>query len=264
MLRTRVITALVLFAALLTALFAVPRNAGIGFFALLLLLGAWEWAAFAGLNSLAGRLAYAGLTAAICGACWLSPAVVRWPVVAGVAAAFWVLAFVLVVAWHRPIAAPVAGLVGLVVLVPTFLSIAAVLAQAGPAYLLFMLFLVWAADVGAYFAGRRFGKRLLAPRVSPKKTWEGLAGGLLFALLIAMIGVIGFAQPALPLLLVASATVLASVVGDLTESLFKRNAGLKDSGSLLPGHGGVLDRIDSVTAAAPVYALGLYALGVLR
>ena len=264
MLRTRVITALVLFAALLAALFAVPRNAGIGFFAVLLLLGAWEWAAFAGLSSAAGRLAYAGFTAAICYACWQAPAVVPWPAVAGVAAAFWVLAFALVVAWHRPIAAPVAGLIGLVVLVPTFLSIAAVLSQAGPAYLLFMLFLVWAADVGAYFAGRRFGRRLLAPRVSPKKTWEGLGGGLLFALLIAMIGVIGFAQPALPLLLVAAATVLASVVGDLTESLFKRNAGLKDSGSLLPGHGGVLDRIDSVTAAAPVYALGLYALGVLR
>ena len=264
MLRTRVITALVLFAALLAALFAVPTNAGIGFFAVLLLLGAWEWAAFAGLRSGLGRLCYAGFTAAVCYGSWRAPAVVPWPAVAGLATAFWVLAFALVVGWHRPIAAPVAGLIGVIVLVPTFLSIAAVLTQAGPAYLLFMLFLVWAADVGAYFAGRRFGRRLLAPRVSPKKTWEGLGGGLLLALLIAMIGVVGFAQPALPLLAVAAATVLASVVGDLTESLFKRNAGLKDSGTLLPGHGGVLDRIDSVTAAAPVYALGLCALGVLR
>lgn len=264
MLRTRVITALILFALLLAALFAVPRPASIGFFALLLLLGAWEWAAFAGQRSAPARLGYAGLAGVVSAALWLAPTWVPWPVVTAVAAAFWVLAFGLVVGWHRPIAAPVAGLVGLLVLVPTFLAIAAVLTGAGPAYLLFMLFLVWAADVGAYFAGRRFGRRLLAPRVSPNKTWEGLGGGLLFALLIAMIGVVGFAQPALPLLAVAAATVLASVVGDLTESLFKRNAGLKDSGSLLPGHGGVLDRIDSVTAAAPVYALGLHVLGVLR
>ncbi len=262
MLRARVLTALVLLFALLGALFGVPRPVSLGFFALILVLGAWEWAPFAGITGRAGRLAYAALAAALCLGVWLlAPAAAQRCL--ELALLFWLLAFVLVVSPARRVPFPVVALIGLIVLVPTWLAIATVLTGAGPSYVLFMLFLVWAADIGAYFAGRRYGAHLMAPRVSPKKTWEGLAGGLLFALCVALAGVAWFRQAAVPLLLVAAATVLASVVGDLTESLFKRNAGLKDSGSLLPGHGGVLDRIDSVTAAAPVYALGLWTVGVL-
>ena len=128
---------------------------------------------------------------------------------------------------------------------------------------LFLLLLVVAADVGAYFGGRQFGRHKLAPRVSPGKTWEGVYGGLVAAavdgsrrrvLVQAQRGAVSG---------VCAIVVLASIVGDLTESLFKRHAGLKDSGSLLPGHGGVLDRVDSVTAAAPVFLFGLERLGLL-
>jgi phosphatidate cytidylyltransferase len=136
----------------------------------------------------------------------------------------------------------------------------------GPLRLLFALFLIWAADVGAYFAGRAFGKRKLAPRVSPGKSWEGVYGGVALALVIAVIAgewlfhLRGFAWA--PFLLLSVAIVLFSIVGDLGESLLKRQVGAKDSGTLLPGHGGLLDRIDSLLAALPATALGLKWLGL--
>lgn len=126
--------------------------------------------------------------------------------------------------------------------------------------LLYVFILVWAADSGAYFAGRKFGKHKLAPKVSPGKSWEGVAGGLITACLFAFIflklsdgSLIGNAStPSFVLLSVA--TVAVSVLGDLTESMFKRESGIKDSSNLIPGHGGILDRIDSLTAAVPFFA----------
>ena len=135
---------------------------------------------------------------------------------------------------------------------------------AGVNFLLSAFALVWAADIGAFFAGRRFGRRKLAPEVSPNKTWEGALGGALAGLAVAAAGAVWLDSPALPLLGVGLVVVFASMVGDLTESMFKRFAGLKDSGRLLPGHGGILDRIDSITAAGPFFVLGLAACGLLR
>jgi phosphatidate cytidylyltransferase len=132
--------------------------------------------------------------------------------------------------------------------------------------LLYLLSLVWVADIGAYFSGRRFGRNKLAPAISPGKTREGLIGGLL-ANLLWMLVVYWISQgwgiALLPFLLVGVATSLISVVGDLFESVLKREAGVKDSGSLLPGHGGVLDRVDSLIAATPVYVSGLIFAGQL-
>jgi phosphatidate cytidylyltransferase len=128
---------------------------------------------------------------------------------------------------------------------------------------LWLVFLVIAADIGAFFVGRALGKRKLAPRVSPGKTWEGALGGLATVALVAWGGAVHFGLPVLRAVTFGCAVGVFSVVGDLTESMFKRTAGLKDSGVLLPGHGGMLDRLDSVTAAAPLYALGLYSSGVI-
>jgi phosphatidate cytidylyltransferase len=131
----------------------------------------------------------------------------------------------------------------------------------GRELLLFLLVLTAAADVGAFFGGRRFGRRKLAPAVSPGKTWEGLMSGMLAASLAAAGGAQLLGHPLLPWLGLCLGVAMISVVGDLVESMFKRRTGLKDSGSLLPGHGGVLDRIDSLTAAAPAFVLGRMAFG---
>ena len=128
---------------------------------------------------------------------------------------------------------------------------------ASPAILLGVLLIVWAADTGAFAAGKLFGRVKLAPKISPGKTWEGVIGGLLTVAILAAAGAYLFDARVDVLVPFCLAIACASVVGDLTVSMFKRTAGLKDSGTLFPGHGGVLDRVDSVAAAAPLFALGI-------
>ena len=132
------------------------------------------------------------------------------------------------------------------------------------AFLLAVVLLVIAADIGAFFVGRQFGRRKLAPRVSPGKTWEGAVGGLCAVALVAWLGARSFGFSTGLSVGFGCAIGVFSVIGDLTESMFKRAAGLKDSGVILPGHGGILDRIDSATAAAPLYALSLFGSGVIE
>jgi phosphatidate cytidylyltransferase len=268
MLRTRVVTALVLLAVLLAVLFRLPVAVGIGFFALVVLLGAWEWAAFAGLTRPLARLAYVVVTAALGAAAWTATARgAGWLLCMQGAALWWGGAFLWLCLAPHAVNRVGAALAGLLVLVPAWLGLARLLAVApsghGAALLLFMLLLVWAADIGAYFVGRRFGRLKLAPEVSPNKTWEGVVGGTLLGLVVAIAGAYWF-HAALPAFVgLGLAVVGTSIIGDLTESMFKRFAHLKDSGSLLPGHGGVLDRIDSITSAVPFYVLGLGWLGLL-
>ncbi len=149
---------------------------------------------------------------------------------------------------------------GLLTLLPTWLALVYLRALPnGEWKIVFLLGLVAAADIGAYFSGSTFGRRKLAPSVSPGKSWEGFWGGLALSMLLAL-AVWWFCWRTLPLpawLLVVACTVLASVLGDLLESMIKRQRGVKDSGTLLPGHGGIMDRLDSISAAAPIFALGL-------
>jgi phosphatidate cytidylyltransferase len=180
-----------------------------------------------------------------------------------VATVWWIAALGWVLLWPGVVGFSSAAIAGFVVLVPAWLALSK-LHTYKPQLMLFLLLLVVAADVGAYFAGRRFGRVKLAPRVSPGKTWEGVGGGILGATIIAIIGVVWLDMPFWPFVGLCVLVVFASIVGDLTESLSKRHAGLKDSGTLLPGHGGVLDRVDSITAAAPVFLLGLKVLDLLR
>ncbi|HZR35657.1 MAG TPA: phosphatidate cytidylyltransferase [Nevskia sp.] len=274
MLLQRVITALVLLPLVLGAVWYLPQQwlylvfCGVG------LLGAWEWTGMMRLRSAAARAAYLLLAAAALAGAWVLPED-WWPWVALPNLAWWVFTLFLIPGFpgnfeRNPPPRAALALLGLVWLVPTILCLVQVRGHGDgfdPLRLMYTLALVWASDVGAYLAGRNLGRNKLAPTVSPGKTREGALGGLLLCAVFAAVAGSYVFQPAglgqLALLVALSLAVAAlSIVGDLGESMFKRLAGLKDSGRLLPGHGGILDRIDSLLAAAPAMALGLYWLGM--
>lgn len=264
MLRQRVITALLLAPVALLVILWLPHEVTALVFALLVVAGAWEWSAFPGFTSFAGRAAYVAFIA-MCVLLLGYVANVRQHAdeIVVLACAWWFVALLWVAWLPTHVSRLSAALAGVLVLVPAWVALVA-LHSLSPQLVLFLLLLVVAADVGAYFGGRQFGKHKLAPRVSPGKTWEGVIGGFVAAGLMAAVGVHWLGMRPAPFIAWCMVVVIGSIVGDLTESLFKRHAGLKDSGSLLPGHGGVLDRIDSVTAAAPLFLVGLERLGVLR
>jgi len=262
--KQRFITAVLLGTAVLAAVFLLPPLPFAVGVAAVVLLAAREWGNFCGLAE-SGRLLYGAVIALLLLGLALVPKALAGPLLLGVAALFWIWGCYLVLrypATHGFAARNSRLLIGLFVLLPTWLALVELKASAnGQLALLLLLLLVWGADTGAYCAGKLFGRTRLIPRVSPGKTLEGLVGGVLTCLLIGA----GFAiwrelpmAASVYLVLLSLVTCLAAVFGDLFESMFKRERGIKDSGSLLPGHGGVLDRIDSLTAAAPIFMLGLY------
>jgi phosphatidate cytidylyltransferase len=269
MLRTRIITGCILGALLLLGIFLLPPSGAVLAFGAVFSIGAWEWAGFGALRSAAARSVYTLIVAAVLLASWWWTAAPNHLfILLTVACVWWLVAFfwlALAPARHQR---GITLVCGLAVLVPAFVALARMQVSSqgfarGPVIVLWLVLLVCAADIGAYFAGRGFGKRKLAPRVSPGKTWEGALGGLLMVVVIALCGAAYFNLPPLGAIAFGCGVGIYSVIGDLTESMFKRAAALKDSGALLPGHGGLLDRIDSVTAAAPLYALGLFGSGVI-
>lgn len=266
MLKTRIITALVLLPIVLGAVFYLERSLFVWVAGAFFIAGGWEWSAMMPARwPVAVRVLWlAALALVMAAAEYYRPAfVLVWlPLL-------WLPALWLVVAYPRSAAlwyrTPVMVVLGLWLLVPAWATVVhlqdnGALGLSGPLSLLFILVWVWAADVGAYFAGRALGRHKLAPNVSPGKTLEGLAGGV--ALALGITAAVAWSVPVVPgeqglLLLVAALTVLASALGDLFESMVKRRHGIKDSGTMLPGHGGMLDRIDSVTAALPVAVAAL-------
>lgn len=283
MLKQRIITGVVLAVGLLSALWFLPDTALMVLLALVMLIGAWEWAGLSGLTGSVARVCYVLCIAAVLLVLWwgsplktqLAP---RWIIVTG--GVWWLLALVCVTTY--PASARIWGkqalelVIGALVLVPAlFATLALIQVPQGRLWVLFVVLIVASADIGAFFSGRRFGHRRLAPSVSPGKTIEGLVGGLCSVALLALICAWGvsYTSPggftAMPTadwlqwLLVVVITGLASVLGDLNESMVKRHRGIKDSGTILPGHGGVLDRVDSLSAALPVFVLLVWAFDLI-
>ncbi len=260
MLKTRVITAVFALAAIAIVLFAIPPQYTEIIIGLLLLGGAWEWSGFLGTGKAPVRVVYTLLI----GLCLAAVHVAdgnQLTLLLQIGFAWWVVAFLWNLRFPTPIPTALRWLSGLLVLLPLFAALLTLL-RLGLEYFLFVLFIVWVADGGAYFAGKYFGRVKLAPAISPGKTWEGVIGGMV---LVAALAIAAASLRHLPISVVLPfclGVAALSIVGDLTVSMFKRTVGLKDSGTLFPGHGGVLDRIDSVAAAAPVFALGLGWLGL--
>ncbi len=258
----RILTALVLIPIFVLLLFLLSPKAFCLFTGAIVLWAAWEWSSLMGIQSAKRRFIYPVLTFfLLIGSMWFYiPGVIIASVI------WWLVALLLVVSypklnqtWSKSIF--IRGLMGFMVLIPCWLAINSIrnFSDDGIYILLFLFVLVWGADSGAYFAGKCWGKTLLLPNVSPGKSWQGVWGALITTLIITLIALFRI-QASYKIGLFACAvtlmTVLFSIVGDLFESMLKRNAGIKDSGRLLPGHGGILDRIDSLTAAAPLFLFG--------
>jgi phosphatidate cytidylyltransferase len=266
-LRARIVTALLLAALVIVVLVWMPPEVAVAMIAVAIFAAGYEWAGFARLQSVPARLAYAAaVLLVLTGAEMLAADPRRLMDILRIAAVWWLIAFVWLALRAQLGGRLAAAVAGFLVLVPAGIGLShlVTLQPHGQLLLLYLLVLIAAADVGAYFGGRTFGRRKLAPHVSPGKTWEGFVAGMLAAGTVAVAGAFMFDMPFWPWLILCELVALVSVVGDLTESMFKRHVGLKDSGKLLPGHGGVLDRIDSLTAAAPTFLLGLLALGLVQ
>lgn len=282
MTKTRVLAALVMAPAVIAAVLLLKTPWLMLFSAVVCLAALWEWLKLVDVeDSLARSILLACNLAVMVALVWGSRsaqtrALPLFEVIAVLGVVFWLLSLLWML--HFDFASGTGGkaraaklIAGTAAVVPAWCSLALLHAEQphGPAWLLLVLVLVWAADSGAYFTGRRFGGqwfggRKLAARISPNKSLEGLLGGVVLAAVVAVAGAVMLdvaTAKLVSVILVAMVTVLFSVAGDLFESLLKRHAGVKDSGTLIPGHGGILDRVDSLLAALPVFAVGKAWLG---
>jgi phosphatidate cytidylyltransferase len=273
-LKTRIITALILAPLAIGGIFFLPPAGFALFTAAIITLGAWEWANMAGIQQQAGRVVYAAVIAALLYVVASVPAsAVLW-----LSLAWWFVCFLLVRSYPAGSSgwgsASARSVMGAFVLVPAWVGLTHLRLEDfrfGDTSnnlwaILYVFCMVWVADIGAYFAGRAFGKAKLAPRVSPGKSWAGVWGGLVAVGILAIVASLlasATTTETLVLIVASLATGLVSVLGDLLESMLKRFRGIKDSSQLLPGHGGIMDRIDSLTAAIPVFALIITQLGWL-
>jgi phosphatidate cytidylyltransferase len=274
MLKQRLLTAAVLIPLFLAALFLMNGLGFAIFLTVILILGLSEWANLSAIQSPILKVIY--ITAGVAIAAALQYSVFAGQELFVAVFALWLLIVFRLIVFARqslkedatPGNGSLAWLVGYFVLIPTVLGLLILkLSDLSPQLLLIFFFIIWSADTGAYLAGRTWGKHKLAPAISPGKTIEGVLGGVIAALIAAFIAsvyVLKLPLEQLVLWLLAIVIVtLFSVAGDLFESIYKRRAGVKDSGKLLPGHGGVLDRIDSACAALPPYILVLYQFDLL-
>ena len=267
MLDARLVTGALLVTGMLAGALALPSSALAAVLLMVVWLAAWEWARLTGITTVKSRLIYLVIITACAVGLW-ALSVGKWPLAPVLLGTLWWIVALGLLAAYRPDArkdrlkTTALRLAGPLVLLPAWIAMIDLhRLHPRPAWLVFLFLLVWVADSAAFFVGRRHGKVQLAPLISPAKTREGLLGALVANAVLAVLGVLWFELPMMLWVyfigLCLFATLMAAA-GDLFESLLKRFAGVKDSGVLLPGHGGVLDRIDSVLAAAPPFVLGLH------
>lgn len=268
MLKQRIFTALILIPLFVTLVLSLTEEHFAVLTGMIVFWCAWEWSGLLGVKSVSKKLVYPLIVIALILIIvyLLSMRIISVTPLLYAAFVWWFIAGGLVVLYPRYSeiwgkGVWVRGIMGLMVLIPCWVALNFIRATPyGPYMILSLFVLVWGADSGAYFAGKLWGKHKLMPEVSPGKTWQGLIGALITSMLIVVIAmmVLKFHSDLLVTWsLLALIIVLFSVLGDLFESMLKRKAGIKDSGTLLPGHGGILDRIDSLTAAAPIFALSM-------
>ena len=263
MLKTRLLTSFTLLAAFLSALFLLPDTLWALLMLIIVSIGIWEWGAL-GQFSVKGRILYTGLPALVAiflvfadllDLAYLRPLVLFWGIL--LATAFWlVVCPIWLISRYRIKHRFLMALAGLFILGPLWLALVS-LRNIDPRLLLGLIAIIWIADTAAYFTGKRFGKHKLAPQISPGKTWEGVIGAWIAVSLYALLLCLIFGFDFWLIAGVWGITVL-SIMGDLLESLMKRQAQVKDSSSLLPGHGGMLDRIDGLTSSLPLAAFFIY------
>lgn len=277
MLKQRVMTSLVLAPIMVGGIFFLPLPYFSLFVCLIVLLGAWEWANLSGFSSTLPRLAYTAVVSVLVyGAHLLLQYQPEWQhTILLLGVVWWCIATVLVKCYpelqHFWQSKWTRGGIGLLVLVPMWVGLVVLKSfEQSSSIIIYLMLIVWGADIGAYAAGRAWGTTKLAPSVSPGKSWAGVYGGMATTAVLACITgcwvhfnytPLGLEQWFL-LFGVTAITFVISVIGDLAESMFKRYRGIKDSSNLLPGHGGVMDRIDSLSAAVPVFALALLTVGI--
>ena len=266
MLKQRIITAVILAPIVVLSILFMPNDWFAGFLALIALAGAWEWASMVS-KTLLAKVIYVLVCAGLMAGCWLALDGSHVRLMMLVGSVYWVFILLLLSFYQSSwlgnyLLDGFLHYSGYFVIVIGWLAMAG-LHQQKPVLLLFLFMLIWVADIAAYFTGKKFGRNKLAEQLSPGKTREGVLGAMIGTLVFALVGVWLWQEQmqwgvALYFVILCVLSALISVVGDLFESLLKRNAGKKDSGFLIPGHGGVLDRIDSLLAASPGFMLGLY------
>jgi phosphatidate cytidylyltransferase len=280
MLIHRIFAAIVLIPLVILALFLAPLSIFVFIMIVVCGLAGWEWAQFFGIINKQTKLCFALAVVLLLNLLYLAPISTEvklklYSVLLLLSIVWWLVALALVASypriakyWRSSLIAKL--LFAFFTIFPFFIGMIELRAidytinsYTGAFWLLYVFALVWATDTGAYFVGRSFGKRKLAAKVSPSKTIEGFIGGVSVAIVISFIAYLsGIFKINFVIFVISSMfAIFASVLGDLTESMFKREAGIKDSGNLIPGHGGILDRIDSLTAAVPIFAtFSLYLL----
>ena len=269
MLKERVTTAIIMASLIICSVIFLPTVMLASVLSVVICVAAWEWAACAGFDDNAHKVAYV-LVILLCLTGCLKLLDNQWIIlIVYCGFVWWLIAMFLVIRYQTNKYVNLSSrllkaIIGGVILIPSWLSLILIHAKTSSASLILFLFLlIWLANSAAYFSGRKFGRKKLASNVSPGKSWEGVYGALLMSFLFgasyALYSEMQFSSAVLFLILVLF-TVSFSILGDLVESMFKRMAGKKDSSQILPGHGGVLDRIDSLTSAAPIFCAGLWAM----